>query len=128
MTTGAADFIVVMRAAVPRDPGIGCMTTEAHTILRCDTGGRVCGETDDRWSFLSTPDPAGMRSTGTVTGLALQLTLTERATRISRHAVLCPEYGKDHLIAMTGEAGICAAPAVGNIGCRFVRSLRPADH
>jgi hypothetical protein len=104
------------------------MTSEAHTVLRLDTVGRVGGETNNRRTLLSTPDPAGMRSTGTVAGFTLQLTLTERAARISRHAVFCPEYGKDRLITMTGEAGICAAPAVGNIGCRFALSLCPADH
>jgi len=121
MTASTADFIVVMRATVPGEPDISFMASEAHTVLRLDACGRVGGETNNRWPLPSAPDPAGMRSTGTVAGFTLQLTLTERAARISRRAMFCPEYGKDRLITMTGEAGISAASAVRNvfIGCRL---------
>ncbi len=36
MTTGTADFIIVMRATMPGESRIGFMTAEAHTILRLD--------------------------------------------------------------------------------------------
>jgi hypothetical protein len=115
MTAGAADFVVVMRATVPRESDISFMASETHTVLRLDACGRVGGETNNGWPLPSAPDPAGMRSTGTVAGFTLQLTLAERAARISRRAMFCPEYGQDRVITMTGDAGICAAPAVGNI-------------
>jgi hypothetical protein len=114
MAAGTADLIVVMRAPVPRESGIGFMTSEAHTVLRLDAGGRVGGETDDR---LSAATPADMQATRTVAGFTLQLPVTEGAAWIRRHGVLCLEYGKDCLIAhMTGEAAISAASAIGNIG------------
>jgi hypothetical protein len=116
MTTGTADFIVIMRAPVPGEPGICRMTSEAHIVLRRDACGRVGGEANNRGPLLSAPYPAGMHSTGTMAGFTLQLSLTEWAARISRRPMFCPEYGKDRLIAMTGEAGIRAAPAVRNVG------------
>ena len=91
MTTGTADFIVVVRASVPREPGIGCMTSEAHTVLCFDTCGRIGSETDDRRPLLSAPHPAGMHTTGSVAGFTLQLALTERAARISWRPMSCPE-------------------------------------
>ena len=114
MAAGTADLIVVMRAPVPRESGIGFMTSEAHAVLRLDACGRVGGETNDR---LSAATPADMQATRTVAGFTLQLSITEGAAWIRRHGVLCLKYGKDCLIAhMTGEAAISAASAVGNIG------------
>jgi hypothetical protein len=102
MAAGTADLIVVMRAPVPRESGIGFMTSEAHAVLRLDACNRVGGETNNRLSLLSASDPAGMH---------------EWAAWISRHRMFCLEYCKDCLIAhMTGEASISAAPAVGDIG------------
>jgi hypothetical protein len=103
-----------MRAPVPRESGIGFMTSEAHAVLRLDACRRVGGETNDR---LSAATPADMQATRTVAGFTLQLPVTEGAAWIRRHGVLRLEYGKDCLIAhMTGEAAISAASAVGNIG------------
>jgi hypothetical protein len=114
MAAGTADLIVVMRAPVPRESGIGFMTSEAHAVLRLDACNRVGGETNNRLSLLSASDPAGMHATGTVAGFTLQLPVTEWAAWISRHRMFCLEYCKDCLIAhMTGEASISAAPAVG---------------
>ncbi len=128
VATGTADFVIFVRAAVPREPGIGCMTSEARLILRGDACGRVGGETDNRRPLLSAPDPAGVHATGSVAGFALQLALTEWAAWISRHRMLCLKYGMDCLISMTGEAGICATSAVRNISCRFVRGLCLANN
>lgn len=114
MAAGTADLIVVMRASVPRESGIGFMTFKAHAVLRLNACRRVGSETNDR---LSAATAADMQATRTVTGFTLQLTVTEGAARIRRHGVLCLKYGKDCLIAhMTGEAAISAAAAVGNIG------------
>lgn len=117
MTAGTADFIVVMRAAVPGEADIGFMTAEAHSVLYVDACRRVGGETYDRLSLLSAPDPAGMHATGTVAGFTLQLALTERTARICRHRVFRLEYADDCLITdVTGEAGIRAAAAIRYFG------------
>jgi hypothetical protein len=114
MTAGTADFVVVVRATVPRESNIGCMTFEAHTVLRLDACDRVGGETNDRFTAAA---PADMQATRTVAGFTLQLPVTERAARIRRHCVLCLKYGKDYLIAlMTGEAHISAHRAVRDTG------------
>ena len=114
MTAGTADFIVVMRAAVPCESDIARMTFEAHAVLGLDARRRVGSESNDR---LTTAAPADMQPTGTVAGFTLQLPVAEGAARIRRHGVLCLEYGKDRLITlMTGEAHISAHRAVWNIG------------
>ncbi len=71
VTAGTADFVVVMRPAVPCEPGIGLMTSEAHPVLRLDAGGRIGTETDDRRPLSPTPHPASVRSAGAVAGFTL---------------------------------------------------------
>ncbi len=114
MAAGTADLIVVVRAPVPRESGIGFMTSEAHTVL--DLGGcsSVSAKTSDQHLVAASSD---MQASRTVAGFTLQLPVTEGAAWIRRHGVLCLKYGKDCLIAhMTGEAAVSAASAVGNIG------------
>ena len=114
MTAGTSDFVVVMRAPVPRESNIACMTFKAHTILCLDTCSRVGSETNDR---LSDAAPADMQATRTVAGFTLQLPRTEGAAWIRRHGVLRLEYGKNCLIIpMTGQAHISAHCAVRDIG------------
>jgi hypothetical protein len=47
-----------------------------------------------------------------MTGLALQLPMAERTSRVARYGVLRAKNCKRCLIVMTGEAGVCALPAV----------------
>jgi hypothetical protein len=117
MTAGTADFIVVMFATVPREPGIAFVTAQAHAILCLDTGRRVGRETNNRRSFLSARDAAGMRATGTMAGFTLQLPLAEWPVRIRRHRMFGLKDGKHRLIGqVTREAGISTSSAVRNLG------------
>jgi hypothetical protein len=84
VTVDTGDLIDRMRAGVPAEADIAVVTAETLAILifdRCRTG-----RTEERncRSFLPAANPACVVTTGPVTGLALQLAVTERATRIVR--------------------------------------------
>lgn len=74
---GTGDRIVIMRAAVPGKAGIVLVTIRTVRILLGDRSGSAGAKHYDGRPFLATPDATCMIAAGSVTGLALQLTVTK---------------------------------------------------
>lgn len=75
---GTGDRIVIVRAAVPGKAGIVLVTIRTVRVLLGDRSGRVGAKHYDGRPFLTTPDTTCMIAAGSVTGLALQLTVSKR--------------------------------------------------
>ncbi len=127
VTISACNFIVVVRPAVPSETNFAAVTIETHTVLYIDGCLFVRSEFDDRRPLLSAPHPGRVCSAWSVTGLALQLAVPERTAWIGRHRMFGLEYRQNFRIVVAGDAGIGALSAVLDIGCRVIRSLRPAN-
>lgn len=92
MTVGAGDLIVIVGSAMPAEADVSIVAIEAVVVLYADLSFLVRTEFDDRRAFLATPDPGRVCSTRPVTGFALQLAATERATRVRGHCMLGTKY------------------------------------
>ncbi len=93
MTVGAGYFVIAMRPTVPSKSNIGIVAVQAHVILQADTGFCIGSKFDDGRPLLPAPHSGRVCSARSVTGLALQLAVTERAAWICRHRMFGPEYG-----------------------------------
>jgi hypothetical protein len=123
MTVGAGDLIIIVGSAVPAEADVRIVAIEAVVVLHADLGFLVRTEFDDRRAFLATPDPGRVCSARPVTGFALQLAATERATRVRGHCMLGTKYSQRQLIVVAGQAGVGAFPAVRNFGVRCILCL-----
>ncbi len=101
-----------MTARMPREAGIRCMAVNAELVLFGNRGISIASEGDRRGSFLTTPNPRRMLAGWSMTGLALQLPVTEGGVRIIGNSVLRPENGKRGLVIVTGETGVSTLAAV----------------
>lgn len=123
MTVGTGDLIIIVGSAVPAEADVRIVAIEAVVVLYADLGFPVRTEFDDRRAFLATPDPGRVCSTRSVTGLALQLAATKRATRVRGHCMPGTKYSQRQLIIVAGQAGIGAFPAVRNFRVRCILCL-----
>ena len=89
---GAGNFVVVMWPAVPAEADVRIVASKTHVVLHAYFGFLMGTEFDNRRTFLATPDPRCVRPAGTVAGLALQLSVPERATWIRGHCMLGTKY------------------------------------
>jgi hypothetical protein len=100
------DLLHIVRAAVPRESKVVLVAVCAVTVLLENRGHTVCTESDDRRLLLTTPNTPGMRTARAMTGLALQLAMRERCTRVSSYGVLAAKYRERCLVVVTGKTGI----------------------
>lgn len=91
VTIGTRDFVIAMRSGMPCKADIAAVTFETRAVLNADFGCRIRAEPDHRWPLLAAPNSSRVRATGAMTGLALQLTVPERTSRIGRHRMLAAE-------------------------------------
>ena len=119
MAIGTGNFIVIMWAAVPPETNVIAVTIEAHVVLHQNIRFFVRSKFDDWWPFLSASDSRGVLTARSMTGLALQLSVAKRATRISRNTVFGFEDRQCLIVAVAGDTGIGPLPAVRYV----VRSL-----
>ncbi len=125
VTAGAAQAVVVVRAAVGREPHVRIVAAEAHAVLRLDAGGGVRVEVDDVSHLAVDLLHARMRAAGAVAGLALQLAVAEGPARIGRHSVFRTEDAEHVLVAVAHQAGVGAGRrVVGAGGGRRLRDRR----
>ena len=112
MAIGTRNFIVIMRTAVPPETNVIAVTIEAHVVLHQDIRFFVRSKFDNWRPLLSTSNSAGVFAARSMTGLALQLSVAKRATRISRNTVFGFEDRQCLIVAVAGDAGIGPLPAV----------------
>jgi hypothetical protein len=116
MTVSTGDFVTAVRAGMPANADIVVVAISTHPVLHLERSIFMRAEIDDRRAFLTAPYSRCVCSTGSMTGFALQLAVTERAGWISRNCMPGFEYCQGLGIIVTGEAGICAFSAVRNSG------------
>ena len=103
---GAGDGVVVMRTAVPGKASVVLVAVRTVSVLLGDRCGRIRSEHYNRRSFLAAADTTGVVTTGSVAGLALQLTVTKWRAWVARHRMWRSEYGQCYLVVMAGKTGV----------------------
>ena len=89
---GAGDFVIIMWPAVPAEADIRVVATKAHVILDADLGFLMRAKLDYWRTYLAAPYPRRVCPTWAVAGLALQLSVPERAARIGGYCVFATKY------------------------------------
>ena len=112
----ARNIVTVMLVAVPAEARIGCVAIQAETILQVDRRSGVRAEYGiGRRALLATPHAFCVISRRSVTGFALQLTVTEGSVRVSWVRMWSLENCEDRFFLVARETGICALTAVAGL-------------
>ena len=117
MTVGTGDSVFIVTTAMPCKTRIVLMAVDALLILHFYRRNAAIAKLNQRRALGTTTDSCGMIATRTVAGLALQLAVTERRSRITRNGVFGTEHREGHLIVVTGETGVSAFSAVRDLVC-----------
>src|SRR5210317_1111911 len=114
LDTGPA--LGLVHAAEPAVAQLLGVAPRADRVLFLDACAGALGEQRHRHPALAAIAAPGMRATGSVAGLALQLARRERRARIVWIAMRGQKYRVDMAIVVTGKTGIGTAPAVAGLG------------
>jgi len=125
VTARAGDIVRSMGARWPIVRGIRLMTGQALGILLVRGRHRVRPEIDH--TRERTAARFHMRTSRTVTGLALQAPVPEGSVGIIGSCMLGAENARDRGIVVTAEAGVGSLRTVGRIGMRWAIGLRCGD-
>lgn len=124
MAVGATQALPFVRAADPSMRHSGAMAFETRAILRCNRCSRSL-RTEQRncRAILAAAHARGMRSARSVTGFALQLTMSEWRALIGATAVWRLENRENCRLVMTSNTGVGAFATVARRRRNAARSL-----
>jgi hypothetical protein len=100
VAVNAGHLVYRVFSRMPAEANVTIVAIKALAVLFFDR--RCAGRTKERnrWPFLAAANPACVCTAGSVTGLALQLAVTEWTTSVRRHGMLGAEYREYRLVVV----------------------------
>jgi len=117
VTVGTGNIVDVVAAAMPGEPGIGCVAIHAKTVLLNNRSDRFGAKRKYRGALLAATYPARMVTTRAMASLALQLAVPERGIRVTGYRVVTPKHSQRRLVVMARKTGIRTLTTVVGVLC-----------